>query len=76
MFFHSRVSGTTVLAVVAMLSLALYFCVTTSNADLLRWQLQCCFGVMAAVAARYVVFRVRTLRKTRKLMKLVRPGWE
>lgn len=76
MFFRSRVSGTAVLAVVAMLSLALYFRVTTSNADLLRWQLQCCFGAVAAVAALYMVLRVRALRNTRKLMKLVRPGWE
>ncbi|MFJ4291309.1 hypothetical protein ACIP1U_16220 [Cupriavidus sp. NPDC089707] len=76
MFIHSRVSRTAVLAVVAMLSLALYFRLTTSNADLFQWQLQCCFGAIAAVAALYMVFRVRTLRNTRKLMKLVRPGWE
>ncbi|SPS02217.1 MULTISPECIES: hypothetical protein [Cupriavidus] len=73
MFFHSRVSGTAVLAVVAMLSLALYFRVTTSNSG---WQLQCCFGAVAAVAALYMVLRVRALRNTRKLMKLVRPGWQ
>ncbi|UIF88948.1 hypothetical protein [Cupriavidus sp. UYPR2.512] len=75
MFIHSRVTGTAVLAVVAILSLALYFLGTTSNADLLRWQLLCCSGAVAAVAALYMVLRVRALRSTRKLMKLVRPGW-
>ncbi|CAM3374005.1 MULTISPECIES: hypothetical protein [Cupriavidus] len=75
MFIHSRVTGTAVLAVVAMLSLALYFRVTTPDAALLHWQLLCCFGADAAMAALCIVLRVRALRNTRKLMKLVRPGW-
>jgi hypothetical protein len=72
--FQSRASVAAVLVLVAILISALYFLVATANADLLNLLL---FGCGSAVVGTvlWLVLRVRAIRRTRRLMKLVRPAW-
>jgi len=72
--FQSRASVAAVLVLVAILISALYFLVATANADLLNLLL---FGCGSAVVGTvlWLVLCVRAIRRTRRLMKLVRPAW-
>ncbi|KAF7962400.1 hypothetical protein AWV80_22145 [Cupriavidus sp. UYMU48A] len=75
MLIQSRTSGAAVLAIVVVLFVALYFVATTPAIDLLRRQLIGCGITVAVIAIVWLMHRLRTARRARSLMKLVRPAW-
>ncbi|MBF6989322.1 hypothetical protein [Cupriavidus sp. IK-TO18] len=76
MLIQSRTSGAAVLAIVAVFFVALYFVVTAPGGDLPRPQLFGCGFMVALIGTLWLTLRLRSLRKTRSLMKLVRSGWQ
>lgn len=75
MVIQSRTSGGAILAVVAVLFVALFFVVTAPDAGLLRPQLLGCGLAIALIGMLWFALHVRKLRRTRIVMKLVRPAW-
>ncbi|CAG9180533.1 hypothetical protein LMG23992_04266 [Cupriavidus laharis] len=76
MLIQSRTSGAVVLAIVAVLFVALYFIVTAPGDVLPQSQLFGCGLAIVLIGILGVTARVRSLRKIRNLMKLVRAGWQ
>ncbi|KWR78082.1 hypothetical protein RN01_24910 [Cupriavidus sp. SHE] len=72
---QTRASDAAVLLVVAMLMSASYFLVTSTNAALLNAQLLGCGSAVVCTGGLWLAFRVRAIRRTRRLMKLVRSAW-
>ncbi|MFS8934699.1 hypothetical protein [Cupriavidus taiwanensis] len=75
MVIQSRTSAGAILAIVAVLFVALFFVVTASDARQLRPQLLGCGLAIALIGMLWFASRVRKLRRTRSVMKLVRPAW-
>lgn len=75
MVIQSRTSAGAVLAIVAVLFVALFFLVTASDARLLSSQLFGCGLAIALIGMLWLAAHVRKRRKTRSVMKLVRPAW-
>ncbi|CAG9165535.1 hypothetical protein [Cupriavidus pinatubonensis] len=75
MLIQSRTSGAAVLAIVAVLSVAFYLVVTAPGDVLPRSQLFGCGLAIALIGILWFKARMRSLRRTRSLMKLVRAGW-
>jgi hypothetical protein len=75
MVIQSRTSGAAVLAIVVVLFVALYFVVTETGIGLLQRQLIGCGIFVAVIGILWLMHRVRTARRTRTLMKLVRTAW-
>ena len=75
MVIQSRTSAGAVLAIVAVLFVALFFVVTAPDAGVLRLQLLGCCLAIALIGMLWLASRVRKLRRTRSVMKLVRPAW-
>ncbi|MNT80670.1 hypothetical protein D3C72_2201640 [compost metagenome] len=75
MVIQSRTSGGAVLAIVAVLFVALFFVVTVPDAGQLRIQLLGCGLAIALIGMLWFASHVRKLRRTRSVMKLVRPAW-
>ncbi|QEZ48802.1 hypothetical protein [Cupriavidus oxalaticus] len=76
MIIQSRSSGAAVLAIVAMLFVALYLIVTAPGGDLPQFKLLGCGLVVALIGILWLMHRLRSARRTRSLMKLVRAGWQ
>lgn len=75
MVIQSRTSGGAILAIVAVLFVALFFVVTAPDARQLRPQLLGCGLAIALIGMLWFALHVRKLRRTRSVMKLVRPAW-